>query len=150
MLWDCFCINSSLGGLSFAQDADGKWGYKVGADAVIPFKSGIKLDYDNAVVFFIPLSGKPEEFRLTISKTKLYLVVANLHVSNGGSTPNYKLNGNDITDCIEFNNEGKGGYGRTYLRLFTKELQVGDVISSYSSYWYSGSILAIPVVSKLS
>lgn len=30
-----------MGGLSFAQDADGKWGYKVGADAVIPFKKGI-------------------------------------------------------------------------------------------------------------
>lgn len=26
--------------MSFAQDADGNWGYKVGADAVIPFKSG--------------------------------------------------------------------------------------------------------------
>lgn len=37
-------INSSLGGLSFAQDANGKWGYKVGADAVIPFKSGKKSD----------------------------------------------------------------------------------------------------------
>jgi hypothetical protein len=34
-------VNSSLGGLSFAQDANGKWGYKVGADAVIPFKKGI-------------------------------------------------------------------------------------------------------------
>ncbi len=34
-------LYSSLGGLSFAQDANGKWGYKVGADAVIPFKKGI-------------------------------------------------------------------------------------------------------------
>lgn len=33
-------VNSSLGGLSFAQDADGNWGYKVGADAVIPFRGG--------------------------------------------------------------------------------------------------------------
>lgn len=36
-------VNSSLGGLSFAQDAKGKWGYKVGADAVIPFKSGANI-----------------------------------------------------------------------------------------------------------
>lgn len=31
--------------MSFAQDADGNWGYKVGADAVIPFKSGLKRFY---------------------------------------------------------------------------------------------------------
>lgn len=31
-----------MNGLSFAQDANGNWGYKVGADAVIPFKSGIQ------------------------------------------------------------------------------------------------------------
>lgn len=35
--------NSSLGGLSFAQDSDGNWGYKVGADAVIPFKNVVYL-----------------------------------------------------------------------------------------------------------
>ena len=35
-------VNSSLNGLSFAQDADGNWGYKVGADAVIPFKGTLK------------------------------------------------------------------------------------------------------------
>lgn len=34
-------LNSNLGDLAFAQDAYGKWGYKVGgADPVIPFKSG--------------------------------------------------------------------------------------------------------------
>ncbi len=37
-------VNSSLGGLSFAQDADGKWGYKVGADTVIPFNEGAIKD----------------------------------------------------------------------------------------------------------
>ena len=34
-----YYINTNLGGLSFAQDANGNWGYrKPGADAVIPFK----------------------------------------------------------------------------------------------------------------
>jgi hypothetical protein len=33
-------LNKSLNGLSFAQDADGNWGYKIGgADTVYPFKS---------------------------------------------------------------------------------------------------------------
>ena len=34
-------LNRDLGGLVFAQDADGNWGYKAGgADTVIPFKNG--------------------------------------------------------------------------------------------------------------
>lgn len=38
--------NSSLNGLSFAQDSNGKWGYKVGADSVIPFSGGnVSFDY---------------------------------------------------------------------------------------------------------
>ena len=38
-------VNNSLGGLSFAQDAEGNWGYKPsGADTVIPFKSGEIID----------------------------------------------------------------------------------------------------------
>lgn len=33
-------LSSDLGGLSFCQDADGNWGYKIGgADPVVPFKS---------------------------------------------------------------------------------------------------------------
>lgn len=33
-------LNSDLGGLSFGQDADGNWGYRIGgADPVVPFKS---------------------------------------------------------------------------------------------------------------
>ena len=42
-------VHSSLNGLSFAQDENGKWGYKVGADAVIPFSSGgtVTLTFPN-------------------------------------------------------------------------------------------------------
>ena len=37
-------LRRDLGGLSFGQDADGNWGYKIGgADTVTPFKSGITL-----------------------------------------------------------------------------------------------------------
>ena len=43
-----------LGGLSFGQDAEGKWGYiPPGADTVIPFKSGVGgsgLSFENAEV----------------------------------------------------------------------------------------------------
>lgn len=37
-------LNNSLGGLEFAQDAEGNWGYKpAGADTVTPFKKETKL-----------------------------------------------------------------------------------------------------------
>lgn len=42
--------------MSFAKDADGKWGYKVGADAVIPFKSGGNM---KAVVTFTGYAQQP-------------------------------------------------------------------------------------------
>lgn len=40
-------LNSSLGGLNFAQDAEGNWGYiPSGADSVIPFKSNNFGNFD--------------------------------------------------------------------------------------------------------
>lgn len=41
-----------MGGLSFAQDENGKWGYKVGADAVIPFKdaANVSVIYDSGSI----------------------------------------------------------------------------------------------------
>lgn len=44
-----FYSNSSLNGLSFAQDADGNWGYKVGADAVIPFSTKCPYIVDSTI-----------------------------------------------------------------------------------------------------
>ena len=39
-------LNRDLGGLSFGQDADGNWGYKVGgADSVTPFKYSVLGSY---------------------------------------------------------------------------------------------------------
>ena len=58
-------LNSSLNGLSFAQDADGNWGYKVGADAVIPFKSG--FDLEKSVLVFQNLSQNTSGQQVTNS-----------------------------------------------------------------------------------
>lgn len=42
-------INSSLNGLSFAQDTEGNWGYKApGADTVLPFSSMATLLWENS------------------------------------------------------------------------------------------------------
>lgn len=42
-------VYSSLGGLSFAKDADGNWGYKVGADAVVPFSKKCPYIVDSTI-----------------------------------------------------------------------------------------------------
>ena len=41
-----------MGGLSFAQNEDGKWGYRVGADAVIPFSNTISKPDKYAVDYY--------------------------------------------------------------------------------------------------
>lgn len=39
-----YLLSRDLGGLTFAQDADGNWGYKIGgADPVIPFRRDWEL-----------------------------------------------------------------------------------------------------------
>lgn len=60
-------LNNSLGGLEFAQDAEGNWGYKpAGADTVTPFRNGgiIKL-----LTTYNPFGGSyssPKSFALDI------------------------------------------------------------------------------------
>lgn len=53
-------LNRDLGGLAFAQDADGNWGYKAGgADTVIPFKTEpLVYDFSDGT-FNLSDSSKP-------------------------------------------------------------------------------------------
>ena len=50
-----------LGGLSFGQDADGNWGYKIGgADTVVPFKGELDFDYEhNVSIPYVVDAGNP-------------------------------------------------------------------------------------------
>lgn len=52
---------SDLGGLAFAQDANGNWGFKIGgADPVIPFKGEMDFDYEhNISIPYIVVAGNP-------------------------------------------------------------------------------------------
>lgn len=54
-------LNSDLGGLSFGQDADGNWGYKIGgADTVVPFKGELDFDYEhNVSIPYVVAAGNP-------------------------------------------------------------------------------------------
>ena len=54
-------LNRDLGGLAFAQDANGNWGFKIGgADPVIPFKGEMDFDYEhNISIPYIVVAGNP-------------------------------------------------------------------------------------------
>lgn len=54
-------LSSDLGGLSFGQDADGNWGYKIGgADTVVPFKGELDFDYEhNVSIPYVVAAGNP-------------------------------------------------------------------------------------------
>ena len=56
---DALCRD--LGGLAFAQDANGNWGFKIGgADPVIPFKGEMDFDYEhNISISYIVAAGNP-------------------------------------------------------------------------------------------
>ena len=54
-------LNRDLGGLAFAQDADGNWGYKAGgADTVTPFKGDPDFDYEHGIsIPYVVAAGNP-------------------------------------------------------------------------------------------
>lgn len=84
-------VNSSLNGLSFAQDADGNWGYKVGADAVIPFKSG-NISYtklSNTIVWSGPGEWRVVSYSAKIDVTQYnYLILGRCIFTFGYSADN--------------------------------------------------------------
>ena len=96
---------SDLGGLVFAQDADGNWGYKAGgADTVIPFKGEPDFDYEhNISIPYIVVAGNPNvlhyytmtEKDAEYSYLALFAVTAGSVVSielSGASGPSFVCN----------------------------------------------------------
>ena len=57
----CNELSNNLGGLSFGQDADGNWGYKIGgADTVVPFKGEPDFDYEHGIsIPYVVAAGNP-------------------------------------------------------------------------------------------
>ena len=57
----CNELSNNLGGLSFGQDADGNWGFKIGgADTVVPFKGEPDFDYEHGIsIPYVVAAGNP-------------------------------------------------------------------------------------------
>lgn len=94
-----------MGGLSFGQDADGNWGFKIGgADPVVPFKGEPDFDYEhNISIPYIVVAGNPNvlhyytmtEKDAEYSYLALFAVTAGSVVSielSGASGPSFVCN----------------------------------------------------------
>ena len=101
----CNELSNNLGGLSFGQDADDNWGYKIGgADTVVPFKGEPDFDYEhNISIPYIVVAGNPNvlhyytmtEKDAEYSYLALFAVTAGSVVSielSGASGPSFVCN----------------------------------------------------------
>ena len=101
----CNELSNNLGGLSFGQDADGNWGYKIGgADTVVPFKGEPDFDYEhNISIPYIVVAGNPNALHYYTMTEKdaeysylaLFAVTAGSVVSielSGASGPSFVCN----------------------------------------------------------
>jgi len=101
----CNELSNNFGGLSFGQDTDGNWGFKIGgADPVIPFKGEPDFDYEhNISIPYIVVAGNPNvlhyytmtEKDAEYSYLALFAVTAGSVVSielSGASGPSFVCN----------------------------------------------------------
>lgn len=101
----CNELSNNLGGLSFGQDSDGNWGFKIGgADPVVPFKGEPDFDYEhNISIPYIVVAGNPNvlhyytmtEKDAEYSYLALFAVTAGSVVSielSGASGPSFVCN----------------------------------------------------------
>lgn len=101
----CNELSNNLGGLSFGQDADGNWGFKIGgADPVVPFKGEPDFNYEhNISIPYIVVAGNPNvlhyytmtEKDAEYSYLALFAVTAGSVVSielSGASGPSFVCN----------------------------------------------------------
>lgn len=99
-------LNRDLGGLSFGQDADGNWGYKIGgADTVTPFKTEpFVYDFSDGT-FNLSDSSKPYYVKDYKKLTK-----QNFHGSCSWSCYEYFHH----TDTADHEHRNSGGISFTY------------------------------------
>ena len=124
-----------LGGLNFAQDAEGNWGYiPSGADSVIPFKSAVTMD----VLHIESPSANTVPINLTLDKNYKY-VVCFINQTSSASAGNI---------CsISPTREKVVAYGTNYNSNIRASLEIfydcknGDVITTTSGQWFLAEII---------
>lgn len=119
-------LNSSLGGMKFGIDSNGNYGYiKAGADTVIPFKSDFELIFGKA-----NNSHGGGSASVTFEYTATENTTLNI-IATAFSYPSKSIS------CLKNNEEQAytplDGTNQTMARLYTVEVNTGDIIKATAS-----------------
>ncbi len=120
-------VNNSLGGLSFAQDANGKWGYKVGADAVIPFKSGA-----NIIDVIIHGPNQVQTYTFTADYDSVLVLTANCD-DGGLHVPSVKISSGTVTIARSPAYKQNGSRVLNYAGYQLTNVHKGDVLTTLTN-----------------
>lgn len=113
-------LNNSLGGIKFAKDSSGNWGYyEAGADSVTPFKGNIAI-----------IKNKPTYpgWTYTIEQSGYFMYLSSINISSPIFKKSFTLNGVEIK-CN--NSYDKPLNNDTWILGFNEPIKVkkGDVIT---------------------
>lgn len=90
-------VNDSLGGLTFAQDNEGKWGYKPsGADAVIPFNAMKTYKYVTGVTISYPEKSGNYICEIDLKNVDKILIFMNYNNAANSSAIKLYFDNNDM------------------------------------------------------
>lgn len=125
-------MTTNMSGLTFGQDANGKWGYRVGgADPVIPFNTGDKLKESRVV------NGN------TIPSERFFVELVSYVQDFYFSSPSYVISGADLEKAIYFKGFQicKSGYSSVGGNMAVAQLilkgtpgNIFSVAATYQSY----------------
>ena len=125
-------LTTNMSGLTFGQDANGKWGYRVGgADPVIPFNTGDKLKESRVV------NGN------TIPSERFFVELVSYVQDFYFSSPSYVISGADLEKAIYFKGFQicKSGYSNVGGNMAVAQLilkgtpgNIFSVAATYQSY----------------
>lgn len=137
-------LNRDLGGIAFAQDADGNWGYKIGgADPVIPFKSisSLKMIFETGYNF--STMGNPNILTFEAPETGTFFLLIHVSGRTNDSRHDHNFGSMEISGCDAAqifhtfkNTHQTGSYpyaGATVMRGYIVKLNKGADITITST-----------------
>lgn len=97
-------LSRDLGGLSFGQDTDGNWGYKIGgADPVIPFSSISSLSLLFETGYNISVSGNPNVLSFSAPKTGQFFMLVHVSGRTSDNRHDHVPGSMEVTGCDSIN-----------------------------------------------
>lgn len=137
-------LSRDLGGIAFAQDADGNWGYKIGgADPVIPFKSisSLKMIFETGYNF--STMGNPNILTFEAPETGTFFLLIHVSGRTNDSRHDHNFGSMEISGCDAAqifhtfkNTHQTGSYpyaGATVMRGYIVKLNKGADITITST-----------------